>query len=106
MIDMSFVTEGKRLNAVDPFEILKEQFLDPADIGVYALSNAIKVPRSRTNDIVLGRRAITTDTALWLGRYFDTSAEFWVRLQAHHDLDVARREDGKAIANEVVPQDG
>jgi len=104
LIDMSSVTDGKRIEPVHPGEILKEQFLDPQDISVYALSNAIKVPRSRTNDIVLGRRAITADTALRLAHYFGTSAEFWMRLQAHHDLDVARREDGEEIAKDVESQ--
>ncbi|GEM_PF-174097 len=101
LVDMSKATTGDRLDAVHPGEILKEQFLEPKDISVYALANAIKVPRSRANDIVLGRRAITADTALRLGHFFGTSAEFWIRLQAHHDLDIARREDGKAIAGEV-----
>jgi len=105
LIDMSNVTDGARLARVHPGEILKEQFLDPMDISVYALANAIKVPRSRANDIVLGRRTITADTALRLGRYFGTSAEFWIRLQAHHDLDGARRDDGAAISDEVNPRD-
>ncbi|MGY8997484.1 MAG: HigA family addiction module antitoxin, partial [Alphaproteobacteria bacterium] len=103
LVDMSKATTGDRLDAVHPGEILKEQFLEPMDISVYALANAIKVPRSRANDIVLGRRAITADTALRLGQFFGTSAEFWIRLQAHHDLEAARREDGTAIAGDVAP---
>jgi len=105
LIYMSDVTDGPRLTPVHPGEILKEQFLDPMEISVYALANAIKVPRSRANDIVLGRRTITADTALRLGRYLGTSAEFWIRLQAHHDLDRARREDGAAISGEVDPRE-
>jgi addiction module HigA family antidote len=65
---------------------------------------AIKVPRSRVNDIVLGRRAITTDTALRLGRYFGTTPEFWVNLQAHYDLDVADRTVRRRIEREVTPR--
>jgi len=68
-----------------PGEILRDEFLTPMEISVYELANAIKVPRSRANDIVLGRRAITTDTAIRLGRYFGMSPEFWINLQAHYD---------------------
>jgi addiction module HigA family antidote len=73
-------------------------------ISVYELANAIKVPRSRVNDIVLGRRAITTDTALRLGRYFGTTPEFWINLQAHYDLDLAGRVLRKKIEREVAPR--
>src|SRR5271157_3367505 len=72
-----------------PGGVLRDEFLTPLGISVYELVNAIKVPRSRVNDIVLGRRAITTDSALRLGRYFGTTPEFWINLQAHYDLDVA-----------------
>ena len=60
-------------------------------ISVYELALAIKVPRSRANDIVRGRRAITTDTAIRLGRYFGMTAEFWINLQARYNLDVGNR---------------
>ena len=73
-------------------------------ISVYELANAIKVPRSRAHDIVLGRRAITTDTAMRLGRYFGTSAEFWINLQARYDLDVAERSARRRIEQEVAPR--
>ncbi len=73
-------------------------------LSVYKLANTIKVPRSRANDIVRGRRAITTDSALRLGRYFGTSAAFWINLQAHHDLDVADRSLRKKIEREVAPR--
>ena len=74
------------------------------DISVDALAKAIKVPRSRANDIVRGRRAITTDTALRLGRYFGTTAAFWIALQTHHDLDIAERGLRKKIEREVSPR--
>ena len=73
-------------------------------LSVYGLANAIKVPRSRANDIVHGRRAVTADTALRLARYFRTTAEFWVNLQARHDLDVADRKLRKQIDREVEPR--
>ena len=75
----------------------------PMGISVYELANAIKVPRSRVNDIVLGRRAITTDTALRLGR-FGTTPEFWINLQAYYDLDVADRTVRRRIEREVRPR--
>ena len=73
-------------------------------ISVYELAHAIKVPRSRANDLVLGGRAVTTDTAMRLGRYFGTSPEFWINLQARYDLDVAERTSRRRIEREVPPR--
>src|SRR5215470_19239062 len=98
------VHSGRRLPPVHPGEILRDEFLTPMSISVYELANAIKVPRSRVNDIVLGRRAITTDTALRLGRYFSTTPEFWINLQVHYDLDVADRTVRRRIEREVRPR--
>ena len=70
-------------------------------VSVYALAKAIKVPRSRVNDIVLGRRTITADTALRLSRYFGTTPEFWINLQARYDLEVAVGTVGRTIEKEV-----
>jgi addiction module HigA family antidote len=67
-IDFSDIRSGRRLPPVHPGEILRDELLTPMAISVYELANAIKVPRSRVNEIVLGRRAITIDTALRLGR--------------------------------------
>jgi len=102
--DFSDVATGRRLPPVHPGEILRDEFLTPMGISVYELANAIKVPRSRANDIVLGRRAITTDTAMRLGRYFGTSSEFWIALQARYDLDVADRTLRRKIEHEVAPR--
>ncbi len=74
------------------------------DISVYELANAIKVPRTRTNDIIHGRRAITVDAAIRLGRYFGTSPEFWINLQARYDLDIADRTLRRRIEKEVSPR--
>ncbi len=90
-LDFSDIATGRRMPTVHPGEILRDEFLRPMDVSVYRLAKSIKVPRSRANDIVLGRRSITTDTALRLGRFFGTTAAFWVNLQARHDLDVAER---------------
>jgi len=89
-IDFADVATGKRLAPVHPGEILREEFLEPMKISVYTLARIIKVPRSRVNDIVLGRRGITPDTALRLARYFGTTPEFWMNLQTAYALDVAR----------------
>ena len=83
-------TRRKRdISPVHPGEILKADFLEPLDLSINALSEAIKVPRTRLNDIVRGRRGITADTAMRLARYFGVSARFWMNLQSHYELEVA-----------------
>ena len=85
--------KNKRQNIIShPGEILKEEFLDEMDISVYALSKAIAVSRSRINDIVLGRRGITADTAVRLGHFFDTDPQTWINLQSHYDVVIAEDE--------------
>ncbi|MBI4184154.1 MAG: HigA family addiction module antidote protein [Proteobacteria bacterium] len=95
---------GGRIAPVHPGAILREDFLSPMGVSVYALTQAIKVPRSRVNDIVLDRRAITADTALRLARYFGTGPEFWINLQAHYDLEVAKETSRRRIEKEVAPR--
>jgi addiction module HigA family antidote len=103
-VDFTDVTTGKRLPLIHPGEILRDDFLAPMRISVYSLAQAIKVPRSRVNDIVLCRRGITADTAFRLARYFGTSPEFWINLQARHDLDAADRKLRRRIEREVAPR--
>jgi len=103
-VDFTDVTTGKRLPLVHPGEILRDDFLAPMKISVYSLAQAIKVPRSRVNDIVLCRRGVTADTAFRLARYFGTSPEFWINLQARHDLDAADRKLRRCIEREVAPR--
>jgi addiction module HigA family antidote len=103
-VDFSEVRSGRRLPPVHPGEILRDEFLEPMGISVYELAQAIKVPRSRANDIVRGRRALSTDTAIRLGRYFGTSPEFWINLQSRYDLDVADRTVRQRIEQEVRPR--
>ena len=98
------VTSGRRLPPVHPGEVLRKEFLTPMELSVSRLAREIKVPRPRLNDIVLGRRAVTTDTALRLGRYFGTTPEFWINLQTRHDLDVAERTMRRKIEREVAPR--
>ena len=104
IVEFSDIASGRRLPPVHPGEILRDEFLTPMGISVYELANAIKVPRSRANDIVLGRRAVTTDTAMRLGRYFGMSPEFWINLQARYDLDLADRTLRRKIEQEVAPR--
>ena len=103
-VDFSDIATGRRLPTVHPGEILREAILEPLGLSVYKLAGALKVPRSRINDIARGRRAITADTALRLARYFGTTAEFWLNLQARHDLDVAYRGLREKIDRDVKPR--
>ena len=73
------------------------------EISVYRLAKALKVSRPRLNEIVLGTKAVTTDTALHLGRYFGTTPEFWLALQTRYDLDTAAPTLRPAIEREVQP---
>lgn len=80
-----------RLKNVHPGEVLLEEFLVPMGISQNALARAIGVPPRRVNEIALGKRAITADTALRLARAFGTSEGFWMGLQSDYDLEEARR---------------
>jgi antitoxin HigA-1 len=86
-----------KLQNVHPGEVLNEEFLQPMDLSQNALARAIGVPPRRINEIVLGKRSITADTALRLSKAFGTSAEFWMNLQASHDLEEAVREIAPAL---------
>ena len=81
---------AKRLAPVHPGEILLEDFLRPLGLTQYRLAKSLTVPARRINEIVLGKRAISADTALRLARFFGTSDRFWLNLQAGYDLDVER----------------
>jgi antitoxin HigA-1 len=87
-----------------PGEVLREEFLKPLGISVHALALALRVPTTRMGAIVKGERAVTADTALRLARFFGTSAEFWINLQAMHDLTKARMQSGGAIRRDVRPR--
>jgi addiction module HigA family antidote len=89
---------------VHPGEILKADFLEPLGLSVNALSQAIKAPRTRINDIVRGRRGITADTAMRLARYFGTSAQFWMNLQSHYELEIAKEAYGARLGREIRPR--
>jgi antitoxin HigA-1 len=96
-----------KMKPIHPGEVLAEDFLAAMGISQYRLAKGIGVPAPRVNEIVHGKRAITADTALRLARFFGTSAEFWLNLQAHHDLEVRRDAVGSEIDRQVevfVPQ--
>lgn len=81
----------KTLDPIPPGEILLEEFMKPLGVSINALAREIAVPPNRISDIVNGKRAITADTALRLGKYFAVSPETWLGLQADYDLRIARR---------------
>jgi addiction module HigA family antidote len=87
-----------------PGEILAEEFLKPLGLSGNALAMALRVPTTRIGAIIKGERSVTADTALRLARFFGTSPEFWVNLQAMHDLTKARLETGTTIERDVQPR--
>jgi addiction module HigA family antidote len=86
-----------------PGEILLEEFLQPMGISQYRLAKEISVPQRRIGEIVRGKRTITADTALRLGRYFGMEAQFWLNLQTRYDLLRAEEELYERLENEVTP---
>ncbi len=92
---------NKKIEPLHPGIILKEEFLDTMNISQYRLAKDINVPPRRINEIVQGKRAISADTALRLGRYFQMSPKFWLNLQAHYDLEVQSDKLGNKLDSEV-----
>lgn len=90
-----------KLTPVHPGEVLQEEFLKPLGLSQNRLAIAIGVPARRINEIVLGRRGVTADTALRLALFFGNSPQFWLGLQADYDLDIARSVLGTRLAREV-----
>ena len=89
---------------IHPGEILLEDFMKPLAITQYALAKAISVPPRRINEIVHGKRAISADTALRLGRYFGVDPQSWMNLQSHYELEVAAQNFGEKLESEVNPR--
>ena len=86
---------------IHPGEILREEFLEPMGLSQSRVALALRVPARRIGEIVRGKRSVTADTALRLGRFFGTSARFWMNLQARYDLDVAEDALGDRLEREV-----
>lgn len=88
---------------IHPGEVLLTEFLEPIGVTQYRLAKDIGVTPRRVNEIVHGRRAITADTALRLGRFFNMEAQFWLNLQIHYDLEVALETLEDRLDKEVHP---
>lgn len=95
---------GKRdFPPIHPGEVLREEFLMPLGISQYRLAKEINVPARRINEIVLEKRGISADTALRLGRYFSTTPQLWINLQARYDLEVVRDAIEDRLEAEIKP---
>ena len=91
----------KILHPIHPGEVLSEEFLKPMNLSQNRLALGIGVHARRINEIVLGKRSVTADTALRLGRFFGISPEFWLGLQAQYDLDITSDALGERLEREV-----
>lgn len=92
---------AKKMASIHPGEILMEEFLRPLGLSQYRLAKDISVPPRRINEIVLGKRSISADTALRLGRYFGNSPQFWMNLQSRYDLELGEEALSKRLVLEV-----
>lgn len=97
--------KSRRLPPVHPGEILREDLMAPLDLSINGLARDLRVPVTRMSEIVNGRRSVTADTALRLARYFGTTPQFWMNLQAGYDLDVTTRASAQRIARDVHPRE-
>ena len=93
----------KKVDPVHPWEILQKEFLEPMGLTQNRLALALGVPARRINEIVLGKRGITADTALRLARYFKMSPQFWLGLQMDYELDVAEDTLEGKLEKEIAP---
>ena len=94
----------KKLDPVHPGEILLKEFIEPLGLSQNGLALALGVPARRINEIVLGKRGITADTALRLAQYFKMSPQFWLNLQMDYELDVAEDMLEGRLEKEVTPR--
>ena len=92
---------ARRLPPTHPGEILLEEFLKPLGVSQYRLAQDVNVPPRRINEIVHGKRGISSDTALRLARYFGTSDRFWLNLQTRYDLEIEKDRLGSRLYDEV-----
>jgi len=92
----------RKLNPIHPGEVLAEEFLVPLGLSQYRIAHDLSVPPRRINEIVHGKRGITADTALRLGRYFGTTERFWLNLQARFGVEIERDRLGSRLKDEVV----
>ena len=95
------MNNNKLLDPILPGEILYEEFMKPLGININALARDIDVPPGRISEIIRGKRAISADTALRLGKYFNVSPEIWLSLQADYEIRIARRTSWPGIEPRV-----
>ncbi len=95
----------QRLPPVHPGEILSQDLMQPLGLSINRLARELRVPVNRMSEIVNGKRGISADTALRLARYFATTPEFWMNLQAAHDLDLAQRSSAERIERDIQPHE-
>ncbi len=91
------------MRPVHPGEILREDYLKPLEMSANALAKALRVPASRINDIVLGRRGVTVDTAMRLVRYFGGDVQSWMNLQVAYEIRTAEKTLTRKVKKEVSP---
>jgi addiction module HigA family antidote len=89
---------AKKLKLTHPGKILREEFMEPVGLTAYALAKALSVPLPRVNDIVREKRAISPEMAVLLSAYFGTTDGYWINLQSHYDLEMARDRVAKQAA--------
>ena len=104
-LSLLIITRGKdmtkKLSPITPGDVLLEEFLKPMEITQNQLARDINVPANRVSQIIHGKREITADTALRLGKYFGIEPEFWLNLQVRYNMKIARNKVGKKIEKEV-----
>ena len=100
---MEDIIVKQKMRPVHPGEILREEFLQPLGMTPNALSIELRVPAPRINEVVRERRGITTDTALRLARFFNTTPQFWLNLQTSFDLKQTEMAVGDKIEHEIHP---
>jgi addiction module HigA family antidote len=98
-------TKASRIPFPHPGETIREDYLKPLGMSVNKLALELRVPATRLNEIVHGRRGITADTALRLARYFDTTPKFWMNLQTSFDLALAEERTSREIERNVHPRE-
>lgn len=89
-IDFSSFTTGERTPVLSPGDVLRDEFMAPMQISARALARDLGIPANRVTAIMHGTRSITAETAILLSERFGNSAEFWLNLQMHSDLEMAR----------------
>ena len=100
---MTIAATVNAMRPVHPGEVLREDYLKPLNMSANALAQALHVPASRVNDIVLERRGVTVDTAMRLVRYFGGDVQSWMNLQTAYEIKVAGKALAQRLKKEIIP---